>query len=457
MTERSALVEKCLKDAQEIRESIYYLSTTQERAVLKSFGISCISSESSDDSENNLSEPANPPDVSCVVYPIPNDLELKTILTESHFNWFQLAETVLGSCLCEEEEREVVAINQLDDFFRRVIASDHFTAEQLELIQQSHDAFLYDREERLPRAKRQAAAANGEVVTDSETDDCEDYLQLSSTNTKEARALIVRQRKSIQRKARHLRAKMMAERNFLSRKQSRTVRGILKDCPDIGQVIEAYVQDRNVGADAWRRTGVLTFDGNTKVKRKVTFNRIRENLQSVYKRKFSHGSVVQLCVARNKRRTSAQRYKGVAHVTCRRARKGFQLKFNPDSHWSNSLYRGLSLLQYRDGRHITSVNRDDASGFRLDTMATHRLHRTPVVQGHQALTTYTDYVNSYPSLLHTTSYNFSGTETTAEVCVGMVKPSGIYPKNPAQHAADFAFIEKQPEVLPVFVNPLTES
>lgn len=81
MTGRSALVEKCLRDAQEIRESIYYLSTTQERAVLKSFGISCISSESSDDSENNLSEPTNPPDVSCVVCIILNDLELKTILT----------------------------------------------------------------------------------------------------------------------------------------------------------------------------------------------------------------------------------------------------------------------------------------------------------------------------------------------------------------------------------------
>jgi len=51
--------------------------------------------------------------------------------------------------LCEDEEREVVAINQLDDFFRRVIASDHFTAE-LEMIQQSRDAFLYDREEHLP-------------------------------------------------------------------------------------------------------------------------------------------------------------------------------------------------------------------------------------------------------------------------------------------------------------------
>ena len=33
-------------------------------------------------------------------------------------------------------------------------------------------------------------------------------------------------------------------------------------CPDNGKVIEAYVQERNIGADSWRRTGVLTFDGN---------------------------------------------------------------------------------------------------------------------------------------------------------------------------------------------------
>ena len=40
-----------------------------------------------------------------------------------------------------------------------------------------------------------------------------------------------------------------------------------------------------------------------------------------------------------------------------------------------------------DGRHILNINRDDASGFRLDTMATHRLHKTPIVQGKEALTT----------------------------------------------------------------------
>ena len=39
----------------------------------------------------------------------------------------------------------------------------------------------------------------------------------------------------------------------------------------------------------------------------------------VYNQKFSDGTV---CIARNKRRLSAKRYKGLAKVTSRRARKG---------------------------------------------------------------------------------------------------------------------------------------
>jgi len=60
---------------------------------------------------------------------------------------------------------------------------------------------------------------------------------------------------------------------------------------------------------------------------------------------------------------SAQRYKGVAKITSRRARKGFQLRFNPDSHWSSAMYRTLNVLQYTDGLPIININRDDASGF----------------------------------------------------------------------------------------------
>lgn len=141
-------------------------------------------------------------------------------------------------------------------------------------------------------------------------------------------------------------------------------------------------------------------------------------------------------------------------ATCRRARKGFQLKYNPDSHWSNALCKGLNLLQYTDGKHILNINRDDAAGFQLDTMATHRLHRTLMVQDQEAVTTYTDYVNRYLSTLQTTSYNFSGTQTTQEVCVGVVKATGVYPKNPAQHAADLAFLQTFLYLMPVFTNTL---
>ena len=83
-----------------------------------------------------------------------------------------------------------------------------------------------------------------------------------------------------------------------------------------------------------------------------------------------------------------------------------------------------------------NVNRDDAAGFRLDTMSTHRMHKTPVVQGKEALTTRTDFVNRYPSILQTSSYNFAKTATTIGFCAGVVKANGLYPENPAQQAAD---------------------
>ena len=250
--------------------------------------------------------------------------------------------------------------------------------------------------------------------------------------------------------------KSLAERNYLGRRKNKDVKGILKQFPGIGKTIETYVQERNIGADAWRRTGVLTFDGNCKVKEKVTYRRIQQHLQNVYHRKFSFGTVVQLCVARNRRRRSAQRYKAAAHVTCRRARKGFCLRYNPDKHWSSAFYRGLNHCQLTDGQRILNINRDDAAGFRLDTMATHRLQRTPSVGMTQALTTHTDYVNRYPSTLQTSSYNFTGSATTPELCAGVVKSAGVFPKNPAQHAADLEMLQMQPSLQPAFINPVTK-
>ena len=230
---------------------------------------------------------------------------------------------------------------------------------------------------------------------------------------------------------------------------------IVKDYPEIGMEIEKFVKDCGVGADAWRRTGILTFDGNRKLQKKATFKRIKEHLEQVYQRTFAYGTVVQLCVARNKRRKSAERYQGLANVTQRRARKGFNTKFNPDYHCSNAFYAALDIMQYKDGRNITNLGRDDQAGFRLDTMATHKLHPTLCVKGRGHITTYTDYTTKYPSKIQTTSYNFPNTETTGEICCGVVKAPILHEKNAAQHFVDTKMIQEKEMIKPAFVNPET--
>lgn len=286
-----------------------------------------------------------------------------------------------------------------------------------------------------------------------DTENPDDYLGASGNQDK-LQALVKQRVTQLRRKACRDYAKQIAERNFLARRRSKKVSGILKAFPNVGKEIERYVQDRSIGADAWRRMGVLTFDGNKQVKEKVTFDRIRKHLEATYKRKFGYGTVVQLCVARNLWRRLAKRYKGVAQVTARRAHKGFTLHYNPNTHWRAALYKGFNYIQYTDGATILNVNRDDAAGFRLDSLTTHRLHRSPVVRGKEILTTRTDFVNSYPSLHQTTSYNFSATQTTGLLCAGVVKGSGVFPKNPAQHAADYDMLEKT-AVSPAFLNPAT--
>ena len=62
------------------------------------------------------------------------------------------------------------------------------------------------------------------------------------------------------------------------------------------------------------------------------------------------------------------------------------------------LYKGLYLIQYRDG---TNLNRDDASGFWLDILAIHSQYSQPVVTMHM------DYTQKYPSVLQIPLYNFT--------------------------------------------------
>ncbi len=131
------------------------------------------------------------------------------------------------------------------------------------------------------------------------------------------------------------------------------------------------------------------------------------------------------------------------------------MRFNPDSHWSAAFYKGLNQLQHVDGRNFVNINSDDSTGFRLDTLTMCKQCATPAVQGKETLTTRTGYVNKYPSLLPTTSYNFTGTGTTPELCAGVVKASKLHDKSPAQHAANMEMLEDVEEMLAALKPPDT--
>ncbi len=286
-----------------------------------------------------------------------------------------------------------------------------------------------------------------EIDSEPEDELVEEEQRLFRTNAtslnEEWKQMIAKKRQYIKRKAQRKYHKEKAKHCLLKRKVPPRVSRILSKYPNIGKDIEDYVHDKEVGASAWRRTGVATFDGNRKSGAKVTFTRIQEHLNSKYGSRISYGSVVQLCAVKNARRISAKRYRGVARVTCRRARKGFNVKYNPDAHWSTAFYRNLDFIQLQSGENKVVINRDDQAGFRLDTTFTHHNKKSISLSGGPTLTARTDFVNSYPSILQTTSYLFMETKTTPAECIAVVKPHFVFQKNPAQHAADMLMLQKQ--------------
>ena len=223
----------------------------------------------------------------------------------------------------------------------------------------------------------------------------------------------------------------------------------IRASPDIGEVIERFARERRVGADSWRRTGLLTFSGNVKRGPKVTYRTIKEHLEHHYGRKFGYGTIVQLCSIHNKRKLSRKRYWGAAPIVSRRARKGFNVKLNVDAKWSCSMYKVLDHIQLKNGLDKVVINRDDAAGFRLDTTFTHKQHTVLQEKLRPELTTRTDFVNRYSSVLQT-SYLFMETENTPPTCIGVVKPQKIFPKNPGQHSADLNKLACVPESKAIF-------
>ena len=334
MTERSLRFENAIEEIKATREAINSLCKVQEKVALAEYGIYLSSDSESterDSDETSLTESDSSESSGSSPKVVPLE-EAVTIARAAQFNWFEIVHQA-------ETRNETVCFETL---------CNELPHAQREQLVETHSAYLCIEQTDLPGQQYIADAFNGQVVSESEDDNPDVYL--SSHMTDETKQALKKKKDSIRRRNRRLHAKTVSQRRYLQKKQSKRVKTIVSTYPNIGKDIESFVESRSVGADAWRRTGVLTFDGNKSIKEKVTFSKIKEHLEDKYKRKFAYGTIVELCVARNRWRKSSKRYKGIASVTCRRARKGFQLKYNPDNHWSAAFYKILNYLQYKDGR-----------------------------------------------------------------------------------------------------------
>ena len=371
-----------------------------------------------------------------LVSDVPSFDHLVFILRQNNLNLFSFVEEIKSTIRGLSPE----AMSQLlIDFAHYLPVSDLSNDEEREVEHSRQSFLLYYREKKIE--EREIDMLEGNVCSDSESDNPDEWIDVD-LRTDAGKKLIQKERRRIRQKAKRQAAKSVAEECLLRRKIPKRVGRVLRDFPDIGKEIENFVQSKRVGADAWRRTGILTFDGNVKQGQKVTYKRIKQHLEEKYNTTFSYGTIVQLSVVKNKRRLSAKRYKGVARITCRRARKGFSLRFNPDAHWSCSLYKGLDKIQLQDGTDKCVLNRDDAAGFRLDTTYTHKQNKVLSISASPEVTTRTDFVNKYSSILQVSSYLIMETENTSDVCAAVVKGQALFRKNAAQHLSDLTMLQQ---------------
>jgi hypothetical protein len=247
---------------------------------------------------------------------------LVDILRKCDLNWFQFTSVARENL----EDIQSDVFGEMATYFYEQLSSFGMSEVETNIVKQSHQVYKI----RKSQEKREIDIEEGNIVCESNESSSDiDSESLISPYDSSGLALIKKRRAAIRRKATRNARRRIAEERLLKRRKSKKVSRILRDCPDIGKTIEDFVQKCGAGADAWRRTGVITFDGNKKIEKKATFKRVKEHLENKYQRKISYGTVVELCIARNKRRRSAARYKGVAKVIQKKSKKGIQCKVQP--------------------------------------------------------------------------------------------------------------------------------
>ncbi len=233
MNRRVLKVENSIEEAKAIRESIEQMALDEVRSIIPLH-------DSDPDSDTELT----------ITPEITSDVEqhLLDVLKISNFNWFEFV------CQIKAAQFETSPVKVFYSNLRNFGLSER----EVNLTEQSHSAFEKDEQLYAHSRMKMERLINGDIVTDSESDDPELY------NKDQEKALRKRV-EAIKTSAKRQAAKRIANKKYLQRTYSHPAQNIITKFPDIGNTIEKFVQECNVGADAWRRTGILTFDGNIKV------------------------------------------------------------------------------------------------------------------------------------------------------------------------------------------------
>ena len=266
LRDRVASVEQAIKERESICLAIDDMCKCKEISLLQSYGLHVVDSNSDSGSDtdteaSHVDEGTSEEVTTDEPLPLPSITDLTKTFRESQCNWFEFIDRIT----CDK----VVETPQLSVHLKTLLTPCLDEAE-LQLLEQSYGAYKYNQDFVQPQNEREVDALNGIIVPDAMEINAEDLLALSKVNSKEVQDIVMKRRKSIKRHAQYLKANKVFECNFLSKKTS-THPSIVNQCPDIDDTIEKFVEEHSIGADQWRRTGVLTFDGNTKVGKKVKF------------------------------------------------------------------------------------------------------------------------------------------------------------------------------------------
>ena len=259
MKRRAAEVERCTEEAKEIREAIDKMAVVEIHSLAINHGLSDSEDECDSGSDVEETEGILTDEVKAI---------LIELLQESKHNWFEFISQIESK---ENLHEQCLNIKILQSFYRD-LPKYGLSDKEVELTQQSYMAFKSDEEQHSYSRRKIARMLSGDIVTDSESDNPDLYH-------KDKELAVKKKVEGLKRSAWRRKAKRIAGRKFLKRSYSKRANSILEKYPDIGESIEEYVQSCNVGADMWRRTGVLTFDGNTRVKQKATYKRISTPLR----------------------------------------------------------------------------------------------------------------------------------------------------------------------------------